>query len=122
MLFKGNLMGKDKRAVYEELCAGMRELFGEKYELLMVEDPDATEDDSRGGPRVAFLLPPKEKVFGANSFWVTEMVPDGALEDGMLFKGNLRGKDKRAVYEELCAGMRELFGEKYELLMVEDPD
>ena len=64
----------------------------------------------------------KEKVFGANSFWVTEMVPDGALEDGMLFKGNLRGKDKRAVYEELCAGMRELFGEKYELLMVEDPD
>merc|ERR1719359_2512784 len=35
----------------------MRELLGEKYELLMVEDPDATEDDSRGGPRVAFLRP-----------------------------------------------------------------
>jgi len=64
----------------------------------------------------------KEKVFGANSFWVTEMVPDGALEDGMLFKGNLRGKDRKAVYEELCTGTRELFGDKYELLMVEDPD
>merc|ERR1711871_1217524 len=64
----------------------------------------------------------KEKVFGANSFWVTEMVPDGALEDGMLFKSNLRGKDRKAVYEELCSGTRELFGDKYELLMVEDPD
>lgn len=35
---------------------------GDKYSVLLVEDPDAEEEDARGGPRVAFQIMPRAAV------------------------------------------------------------
>lgn len=35
---------------------------GDKYTVLMVEDPDAEEEDARGGPKVAFQVMPTDAV------------------------------------------------------------
>ncbi|KAJ9509380.1 hypothetical protein QJQ45_001830 [Haematococcus lacustris] len=62
----------------------------------------------------------KEAAFGPQTFWVTETQTISEAErSGLLIRGNLR--DERAkVYEHISAKVRELFGDKYELLMVED--
>jgi hypothetical protein len=35
---------------------------GDKYSVLLLEDPDAEEEDARGGPRVAFQVMPTAAV------------------------------------------------------------
>lgn len=35
---------------------------GDKYSVLLVEDPDAEEEDARGGPRIAFQIMPRAAV------------------------------------------------------------
>ncbi|KIZ03245.1 hypothetical protein MNEG_4714 [Monoraphidium neglectum] len=70
-------------------------------------------------------------VFGPLTFWVTEMrnlqdpadvaAGNSKQQVGYLIRGNLR-KPRLEVYEALCAKVAQLFGTKYEVLMIEDPD
>ncbi|GBF95462.1 zinc metalloprotease chloroplastic-like [Raphidocelis subcapitata] len=68
-------------------------------------------------------------VFGPLSFWVTEMrnlqepseLSQGGRQVGYLVRGNLR-KPRLEVFDALCAKVAELFGDKYEVLMIEDPE
>lgn len=42
-------------------------------------------------------------------------------QTGVLIRGNLRA-DRSKVFAALCDKVRELFGDKYQVLMVEDPE
>jgi len=59
----------------------------------------------------------KNKVFGFNTFWVTGNEP--YQEGGWVFRGNLRAP-REEVYAAVEAQMTSEFGEKYELMMVEE--
>jgi hypothetical protein len=43
------------------------------------------------------------------------------LQSGVLIRGNLR-TDRLEVFKALCDKVKELFGSKYEVLMIEDPE
>ncbi|EIE26496.1 hypothetical protein COCSUDRAFT_46110 [Coccomyxa subellipsoidea C-169] len=60
-LIRGNLRAK-KEEVLGIVDKGIHELFGDKYSVLLVEDPDAEEEDARGGARVAFQVMPTAAV------------------------------------------------------------
>ena len=66
-------------------------------------------------------------VFGPLSFWVTEIKnleeegPQPGMKLGVLIRGNLR-TDRTTVFESLCEKVSELFGDKYGVLMIEDPE
>lgn len=69
VLLLGNLRG-NREEVFAKLSNGVRELFDSKYDLFMVEEPNAEQQDPRGGPRVSFVLLRKEVSDpGATSFW-----------------------------------------------------
>ncbi|KAJ3670351.1 hypothetical protein LUZ60_010675 [Juncus effusus] len=59
VLFVGNLRGQ-REEVYSKLQTELRAITGEKYDLFMVEEPNADGPDPRGGPRVSFGLLRKE--------------------------------------------------------------
>jgi len=59
VLLLGNLRA-EREEVFAKLTTGTRELFGSKYDLFAVEEPNAEEEDPRGGPRVSFVLLRKE--------------------------------------------------------------
>lgn len=59
ILFLGNLRG-NREQVFEKLQKQLRELMGDKYNLFMVEEPNAESPDPRGGPRVSFGMLRKE--------------------------------------------------------------
>jgi len=88
--------------------------FREEFEsLLTVLSPD-------GGIPKDDLKLLKDKVFGPMNYWVTE-TRQAEERDGYLIRGNLRGPAEE-VYVEVMTKTRELFGGKYEMLVVEDPD
>ncbi|CAM6045604.1 unnamed protein product [Sphagnum compactum] len=58
-LLLGNLRGK-REEVFAKLQQGLQDLMGTKYDLFMVEEPNAEDEDPRGGPRVSFVLLRKE--------------------------------------------------------------
>jgi hypothetical protein len=43
------------------------------------------------------------------------------LQAGVLIRGNLR-TDRLKVFESVCDKVQELFGDKYKVLMIEDPE
>ena len=92
----------------------MRKEFERLVEMLKPEDLEkrVSRDDCKAI---------KEKVFGADTFWVTDMVPNDDLIGGMLFKGNLRG-DLAEIFPKVDEQVRELFDAKYEILVIEDDD
>lgn len=65
----------------------------------------------------------KEQVFGATTFWVTETRPLAmqSLELGVAVRGNLRGK-REVVFKEVCEKVAAMFGDKYVVRLVEDPE
>ncbi|KAL4452729.1 hypothetical protein ABPG75_008391 [Micractinium tetrahymenae] len=65
----------------------------------------------------------KEQVFGATTFWVTEtrLLAMQSLELGVAVRGNLRGK-REAVFKEVCDKVAAMFGDKYVVRLVEDPE
>jgi hypothetical protein len=74
-----------------------------------------------GGADKADLAAIKEKVFGPRVFWVTEAAPlDPFVADGWLVRGNLR-TDRAAAFAAVVDGVAALFGDKYVVLMVDDP-
>eukprot|EP00271_Cylindrocystis_brebissonii_P009045 TRINITY_DN23649_c0_g1_i1.p1 TRINITY_DN23649_c0_g1~~TRINITY_DN23649_c0_g1_i1.p1 ORF type:complete len:752 (+),score=91.59 TRINITY_DN23649_c0_g1_i1:349-2604(+) len=65
VLLVGNLRA-NREEVFAKLQRGVKALFGEdKYDLFMVEEPNAEEGDPRGGPRVSFVLLRKAVSMGA---------------------------------------------------------
>jgi hypothetical protein len=67
-------------------------------------------------------------VFGPLSFWVTEIKnleeeagPNTVGKLGILIRGNLR-TERQQVFDGLCEKVKELFGDKYGVLMIEDPE
>ncbi|KAF8071032.1 EGY1 [Scenedesmus sp. PABB004] len=65
-------------------------------------------------------------VFGPLTFWVTEIrnLEEGGNANagsGVLVRGNLR-TDRLTVFRAVCDKVKELFGGKYEVLMIEDPE
>ena len=74
-----------------------------------------------GGADKADLQKLKDEVFGPRLFWVTETSPvDPFLADGWLIRGNLR-TGRAAAFKAVQEGVARLFGDKYVVLMVEDP-
>ncbi|KAM1078845.1 hypothetical protein ACFX2J_013590 [Malus domestica] len=59
ILFLGNLRGK-REEVFAKFQRLLAEVTGNKYNLFMVEEPNAEDLDPRGGPRVSFGLLRKE--------------------------------------------------------------
>ena len=64
----------------------------------------------------------KERVFGADTFWVTEVLPANDEYGGQRFRGNMRGKNENDSFFEIESRMKELFGDKYTVLMFEEAD
>jgi hypothetical protein len=74
-----------------------------------------------GGADRADLQKLKDEVFGPRVFWVTETQPvDPFLNEGWLIRGNLR-TSRAAAFAAVKEGTARLFGDKYVVLMVEDP-
>ena len=68
-LFRGNLR-KDRQEVWDEVRAKIYDMFDNKYEIFMLEEPDALSPNSPGpgesisntrGPRVSFLVVPADR-------------------------------------------------------------
>ena len=68
-LFRGNLR-KDRQEVWDEVRAKLYDMFDNKYEIFMLEEPDALSPNSPGpgesvsntrGPRVSFLVVPADR-------------------------------------------------------------
>ncbi|BFI39695.1 zinc metalloprotease EGY, chloroplastic [Marchantia polymorpha subsp. ruderalis] len=55
VLLLGNLRG-NRDEVFAKLQRGLKEKMGNKYDMFMVEEPNAEDEDPRGGPRVSFVL------------------------------------------------------------------
>jgi len=69
------------------------------------------------------LIPPEDlaqikSIFGIDTFFAIETV---AYEDGVIFKGNLRG-EVEYVYESLAKKLKDLFADKYHLFFVESSE
>lgn len=77
----------------------------------------------------------KEQVFGASTFWVTEVVPPKVIGPGdsgflvapedaspaITFRGNMRGSTEE-VFKSVDDKITELFGDKYAVFLVEETD
>lgn len=57
-------------------------------------------------------------IFSIDTFFATETIP---YQDGVIFKGNLRGEPE-AVYARLSSSLQEKLGERYRLFLVENTD
>jgi hypothetical protein len=67
----------------------------------------------------------KKEVFKPTTFWVTtaeeaKEFPTTGFVGGHLFRGNLR-TDREKAFEEVQRRTKEAFGDKYELLIIEEP-
>ena len=67
-------------------------------------------------------------IFGIDTFFATETIP---YQEGVIFKGNLRGTDPEVVYSRLSSSLEERFGDstqptpkepRYRLFLVESPE
>ncbi|KAL0023735.1 hypothetical protein WJX79_009611 [Trebouxia sp. C0005] len=64
----------------------------------------------------------KEQIFGPNVFWVTETrATDDILDGGIVVRGNLRAP-RDQVLETVIKGVKQTFGDKYQVFLVPDPD
>lgn len=64
----------------------------------------------------------KEQIFGPNVFWVTETrATDDILDGGIVVRGNLRAP-RDQVLETVVKGVKQTFGDKYQVFLVPDPD
>jgi len=62
----------------------------------------------------------KDQVFGADTFWVTEVFQPVDAYGGHRFRGNIRGVSPEASFEKIESKLKQLFGDKYEVLMFEE--
>ncbi len=58
-------------------------------------------------------------IFGIDTFFATETIP---YQEGVIFKGNIRGTEAEEVYSRLSASLEERLGDRYRLFLVESPE
>lgn len=58
-------------------------------------------------------------IFGIDTFFATETIP---YQEGVIFKGNIRGTEPEEVYSRLSIGLEERLGDRYRLFLVESPE
>ena len=58
-------------------------------------------------------------IFGIDTFFTTETIP---YQEGVIFKGNMRGTDPEEVYSRLSTPLKERLGDRYRLFLVEGPE
>jgi membrane-associated protease RseP (regulator of RpoE activity) len=88
------------------------------------ESPSPTSDGTN--PATAEVVPIPEAdlkniqgIFGIDTFFATETIP---YQEGVIIKGNMRGKDPEAVYTHLSTSLEERLGDRYRLFFVESPE
>ena len=57
-------------------------------------------------------------IFGIDTFFATETIP---YQEGVIFKGNIRGTEPEEVYSRLSKSLEERLGDRYRLFLVESP-
>jgi membrane-associated protease RseP (regulator of RpoE activity) len=57
-------------------------------------------------------------IFGIDTFFATETIP---YQDGVIFKGNLRG-DPETAYQQLSANLKKRIGDRLRLFLVDNPE
>lgn len=58
-------------------------------------------------------------IFGIDTFFATETIP---YQEGVIFKGNMRGTEPENVFARLSKSLEERLGESYRLFLVESPE
>lgn len=58
-------------------------------------------------------------IFGIDTFFATETIP---YQEGVIFKGNMRGVEPEEVFSRLSASLEERLGDRYRLFLVESPE
>jgi membrane-associated protease RseP (regulator of RpoE activity) len=58
-------------------------------------------------------------IFGIDTFFITETIP---YQEGVIFKGNMRGGEPEDVYSRLSASLQERISDRYRLFLVESPE
>ncbi|HEY9831136.1 MAG TPA: site-2 protease family protein [Stenomitos sp.] len=58
-------------------------------------------------------------IFSIDTFYATETIP---YQEGVIFKGNMRGTDPEEVYSRLASSVEERLGDRYRLFLVESPE
>lgn len=62
----------------------------------------------------------KLKVFSFDTFYVTSV--ENYQQDGVVFKGNTRGKDIQASFDKLQSRLKDTLGDRYRLFLLEDSE
>ena len=62
----------------------------------------------------------KNKVFSFDTFYVTSV--ENYQEDGVVFKGNTRGKDIQLSFDKLQTRLAETLGDRYRLFLLTDSE
>lgn len=62
----------------------------------------------------------KTRVFSFDTFYVTSV--ENYEQDGVVFKGNTRGKDVQASFEKLQSRLRDALGDRYRLFLLADAE
>lgn len=60
-----------------------------------------------------------QTIFGIDSFFATETIP---YQEGVIFKGNMRGGEPENVFTRLSKSLEEKLGDSYRLFLVESPE
>ncbi len=58
-------------------------------------------------------------IFGIDTFFATETIP---YQEGVIFKGNMRGGEAEDVYSRLAKSLEERVSDRYRLFLVESPE
>lgn len=58
-------------------------------------------------------------IFSIDTFFITETIP---YQEGVIFKGNMRGGEAEDVYPRLLTSLEERLGDRYRLFLVESPE
>ncbi|MCG9892627.1 MAG: site-2 protease family protein [Thermosynechococcaceae cyanobacterium MS004] len=84
------------------------------------ESPQSTTPESAPEvpPIPAEELKRMQGLFGIDTFFATETIP---YQDGVIFKGNLRGEPEE-VWAQLTQKLEDVLGDRYRLFLVQNPD
>lgn len=121
------LLGRQLRA------AGQDAVLQERATRLLTEkaenDPqklEPTEQTAENNLSKAEVVPIPEQdlkviqgIFGIDTFFATETIP---YQEGVIFKGNMRGGEPENVFIRLSKSLEERLGDSYRLFLVESPE
>jgi Peptidase family M50 len=94
-----------------------------EHGLLKAEDtpisaPQADASEAETSPISSEDLQTLKGIFGIDTFFATETIP---YQDGVIFKGNLRGEPDE-VWAKLNQSLEKVLGDRYRLFLVQNPN